>query len=67
MSDFIFVLCAGCDGEGREYETAYWWSYETGPDSGEVDVGPCRYCGGTGQEAVPCEPATLEDIEGAPP
>lgn len=64
LADPIFVQCAGCNGEGRQYRSA--WVYDRGCGYSYPDVeddGECPYCEGFGSEEIEGEPITLEDLE----
>lgn len=52
------VQCAACNGEGRMFEPCCDWQH--GP--GEIDVGPCEECEGTGGQVIETEPVELEDL-----
>lgn len=59
----IFVCCAGCDGEGRDYREGWFYDRFFGQVQDVEDCGPCPYCDGFGSEEVEGEPITLEDLE----
>jgi hypothetical protein len=57
------VECPCCCGEGRLYEAYCDWQH--GP--GEIDIGPCEECEGTGGVVIETEMVTLEDLEAEQP
>jgi hypothetical protein len=55
------VECPYCGGEGRMFEQYTDWQH--GP--GEIDVGRCEECEGTGGVVVEAAPIDLADFEEA--
>jgi hypothetical protein len=48
--DVRIINCQSCGSEGRFYQ-------------GEIDLGPCPWCGGTCIEFVDVEPIEMEDLD----
>jgi hypothetical protein len=59
MKDPRVVECPCCGGEGRMFEQYTDWQH--GP--GEIDVGRCEECEGTGGVVIETKMVTLEDLE----
>lgn len=60
---WLIVECSGCGGEGRIYQRETYFCRHTGYHEGDVDVGPCEPCEGTGGEIIATQPIELGDLD----
>jgi hypothetical protein len=63
MCDVRVVLCETCGSEGRIYVTCTDYSPHWGYTQGQVDIGRCEACEGTGGELIGVAPIDEDDLE----